>query len=103
MAKQNPGDKASGLNVTTLFVGLPTAVQLFSSGQATLSRLPPPSLIVVGLPGAVGSNVTICPSLSTAVHCVVDGHARPSGELPASMLVGVGIPGLAGSKVTCCP
>ena len=64
----------------------------------------PASIAVgVGVPGAVGSNVTCRPTSSTAVHWLADGHATPYRTLPLSIVVGVGVPGAVGLNVTCCP
>ncbi len=74
-------------------------------GHATLSSVGPPRTIStgVGVPGAVGLNVTCRPSSSTAVHWLVDGHATPVSQWPASIVVGVGVPGAVGLNVTCLP
>ena len=69
----------------------------------------------VGVPGAVGLNVTSRPGPSaaipvnappTAVHWLTDGHATPcrmNPEFPVSTTVGVGVPGAVGLNVACRP
>src|SRR5579859_4683843 len=46
-----------------------------------------------------GSKLTMLPTLSMAVHCVVTGHASAVRAGGALIVVGVGIPGAVGSKV----
>ena len=67
-----------------------TAVHWLADGHATPSRTRVPSTLVgVGLPGAVGSNVTCRPALSTAVHWLADGHATALRVWPESIAVPV--------------
>src|SRR5258708_39992918 len=56
-----------------------------------------------GAQGAVGSNVTCFPPLSTAVHRVVDGHATPVGLVASTMTGNPTASGAVGLKVTSAP
>ena len=47
--------------------------------------------------------VTCCPAESTAMHLLIEGHARPLSAFVPSIVVGVGVPGAVGLNVTCCP
>src|SRR5260370_37116718 len=74
-------------------------------GHATPSSWPVLSIrLGLGVPGAVGLNVTSLPWVrSTAVHWLTDGHANAIRILPGSTAVGVGEPGAVGLKVTSFP
>jgi hypothetical protein len=62
------------------------------------------SIVVrVGEPGELGLNVISCPAVSTAVHCVLDGHATLERALPLPIVMGVGCPGEFGLNVTSYP
>jgi hypothetical protein len=64
----------------------------------------PGSSSSVALPGAFGLNVTACAVISTAVHCVLDGHAMANRKRELlSIGVGVGVPGELGLNVTSFP
>jgi len=63
----------------------------------------PDNRSTVELPGTLGLNVASCPLLSTAVHCVPEGHATALRWLPVSIAEGVGVPGELGLNVTSCP
>src|SRR5450755_1305995 len=70
-----------------------------------LRPLPLSIVLGAGVPGDFGLNVTCCPVWSTAVHCVLVGHATEKRLNPGSIVVGVGVGGLVelGSNVICCP
>jgi hypothetical protein len=104
---------ALGLNVISR-PSLSTAVHWLVEGQAMLPlrgliSIPPVAIALgsmvvwVGLPGAFGLNVSSCPSLSRAVHCLLDGHANPMSEWPLSMVAGAGGRGAFGLNVTSLP
>ena len=93
-----------------------TAVHWSVDGHATAPKNGkplPPIVTGVGDPGAVGLNVTSCPTEQcgpheldpTAVHWLVDGHATALSPLlmALSIVTGVGDPGAVGLNVTSRP
>ena len=79
-------------------VGHATASSSFPGGPKLLS-----TILGVGVPGEVGSNVNSRPKSSTAVHWLLEGHATPFKRPPGSTTIGVGWPGEDGLNVTSWP
>ena len=53
--------------------------------------------------GEPGANVASVPPISTAVHCVTDGQAKPVNVVLPSIVAGVGLPVPAGLNVIAFP
>src|SRR5260370_34104570 len=65
--------------------------------------MPRSTVTGVGVPGALGLNVTSCPLKSTAVHCETDGHATALSVSPLMIVAVVWLAGAFGLNVTSAP